>query len=48
MPLDTGIRLGAYEIIGPLGAGGPASARGERVSRVLWRGLAAAHQKTRC
>src|SRR5215218_5383052 len=22
MPLDTGIRLGAYEILGPLGAGG--------------------------
>jgi hypothetical protein len=43
MPLDAGFRLGPYEILAPLGAGGPASARGES-RRELRRGLAVAKE----
>jgi len=46
MSLTSGTRLGVYEILSPLGAGGPASA--ERDLRPqLWRGLAVAMERTR-
>lgn len=47
MPLTTGSKLGPYEIVAPLGAGGPASARGRRNPRELRRGRAEA-KETRC
>jgi len=34
MPLTVGTRLGPYEIVAPLGAGGSACGRGERAQRV--------------
>jgi hypothetical protein len=43
MPLDPGSRLGAHEIVGLLGAGGPASAR-DLIPRELRRGLAEAKE----
>ena len=42
MALTTGVRLGPYEILGPLGAGGPAAARACMAMRELRRGLAEA------
>jgi hypothetical protein len=41
MALAPGTRIGTYEIVAPLGKGGPASARG-RIMNELWRGLAVA------
>ena len=48
LSLTAGDRLGPYEILAPLGAGAPASARAESDTRELWRGLAVAHLRTRC
>jgi len=45
MPLAAGTRLGPYEILGLIGAGGPAFARG-RIGRELRRGLAIAQGRT--
>jgi hypothetical protein len=45
MALTLGSRLGPYEIVSPLGAGGPASAR-VRIVRELRRGLAIAEEAT--
>jgi hypothetical protein len=45
MPLAAGTRLGPYEILGLIGAGGPAFARG-RLGRELRRGLAMAQGRT--
>jgi hypothetical protein len=39
--VEPGSRIGPYELICPLGAGGPASARGDSL-RELRRGLAEA------
>jgi hypothetical protein len=39
MMITPGMRLGSYEIVAPLGAGGPASAERDLRSQ-LWRGLA--------
>jgi hypothetical protein len=47
MALNPGSRLGSYEIIAPIGAGGPASARGVNLTRELWRGLAEAKLESR-
>lgn len=44
--LTPGTRLGPYEILAAIGAGGPAYVRG-RVVRELWRGLAEAKQRIR-
>ena len=41
LTLTPGTRLGPYEIVAPLGVGGPAFARGE-IARELRRGLAVA------
>jgi hypothetical protein len=41
MPLAAGTRLGPYEVLGLIGAGGPASARPEGLCQ-LRRGLAEA------
>jgi hypothetical protein len=46
MPLKAGVRLGHYDILEPLGAGGLAFARGE-VARTLRRGPAEAKER-RC
>jgi hypothetical protein len=46
MALAPGARLGPYEILAPLGAGGPAFARVE-VTRELRRGLAEADLRIR-
>jgi len=46
MSLTTGTRLGSFEILGPLGPGGPASAHGRTVNE-LRRGLAEAKERTR-
>jgi hypothetical protein len=43
MPLAVGTRLGPYEILSVLGAGGPASAR-VKEQRELRRGLAGAKE----
>jgi hypothetical protein len=43
MSLANGVRVGPYEILTPLGAGGPASARGV-VPGELRRGLAVAKE----
>jgi hypothetical protein len=43
MALSPGTRIGAYEITGLIGAGGPASAR-ESIRRELRRGLAVAKE----
>ncbi len=45
--MEASARLGPYEIIAPLGAGGPASVRDFIRMRELWRGLAEAKQRTR-
>ena len=46
MSLPPGTRLGPYEILAPLGSGGPASVRGSVVvGRELWRGRAVAQWK---
>jgi hypothetical protein len=42
LALTPGTRLSPYEILAPLGAGGPAFARVQS-RRELWRGLAEAH-----
>ena len=47
MSLATGTRLGPYEIVDQIGAGGPASARGVDLSRELCRGLAEAKLESR-
>ena len=46
MSLATGKRLGPCEVLGLIGAGGPAFARAE-VTRELRRGLAVAQQRIR-
>jgi hypothetical protein len=46
MPLEIGSRIGAYEVLGSLGAGGPAFAR-EGFRGELRRGLAIAQQRPR-
>jgi hypothetical protein len=40
MTLDAGTRIGPYEVVAPLGAGGPASVRGCLSDREIRRGLA--------
>ena len=46
--IAAGTRLGPYEIIAPLGAGGPASVCSAQANRrELRRGLAAAKVRTR-
>ena len=45
MPLAAGTRLGPYEVLGLIGVGGPAFARG-RIGRELRRGLAVAQEWT--
>ena len=47
MTLSLGTRLGPYEILSPLGTGGPSSARDRLAPRELWRGLAVAQQRPR-
>jgi hypothetical protein len=42
MALTSGTRIGAYEIVGAVGAGGPAYALGNDTGRELRRGLAEA------
>ena len=42
MPLNPGTSLGPYQIVAPIGQGGPASVRGDMAIRELWRGLAEA------
>ena len=44
MALALGTRLGPYEVIALLGAGGPASAERDLRSQ-LWRGLAGAQAR---
>ena len=39
MPLNPGTSLGPYQIVAPIGQGGPASVRGDMAIRGLWRGL---------
>jgi hypothetical protein len=46
MPLAAGTRLGPYEVLGLIGAGGPAFARGEFSSHELRRGLAEAKPRS--
>jgi hypothetical protein len=43
--LSPGARLGPYEVLSALGAGGPASVRAGLVVRELRRGLAEAKQR---
>jgi len=40
MTVPAGTRIGPYEILAPIGSGGPASARAGDVMRELWRGRA--------
>jgi hypothetical protein len=40
LPLQSGVRLGPYEILAPLGAGGPVSVRGRQAARGDDEGLA--------
>lgn len=47
MALSAGTALGLYEIVAPLGAGGPASVRATDAARELRRGLAEAQVRTR-
>ena len=47
MSLTTGTRLGFYEILAPLGAGGPAFVRGLHDVHELRRGHAEAQERTR-
>ena len=47
MALNPGSRLGSHEIVAPIGAGGPASARGVNLSRELRRCLAEAKLESR-
>jgi hypothetical protein len=47
MSLASGTRLGVYEVLGSLGAGGPASVRGTFSVRELRRGRAEAKGRTR-
>ena len=44
--LEQGRKVGPYEVLGLIGAGGPAFARAE-VTRELRRGLAVAQQRIR-
>jgi hypothetical protein len=45
MNVANGSRLGPYDVVEALGAGGPAFARGE-IGRELRRGLAIAQERT--
>ena len=45
--LAPGSRIGPYEVLSAIGAGGPASVRGRDVARELRRGLAEAQKRTR-
>jgi hypothetical protein len=47
MSLASGTRLGVYEVVGSLGAGGPASVRDAFRVRELRRGRAEAKERTR-
>ena len=47
MSLPSGTRLGVYEVLGPLGAGGPAFVRHGIDVRELRPGLPEAKQRTR-
>ena len=48
MRLASGTRLGVYEVVVSLGAGGPASVRARIQAPELRRGLAEAMTRTRC
>jgi hypothetical protein len=47
MALAPGTRIGTYEIVAPLGAGGPAFVRGLHGVHELRRGHAEAQERTR-
>jgi hypothetical protein len=47
MALSSGARLGPYEILAAIGAGGPASVRFTNIQRELRRGDAVAQLRSR-
>lgn len=47
MSLTAGTGLGPYEVVGVIGAGGPAFVRGGVDASELRRGLAEANERTR-